>query len=251
MSGVLPISLENATKLNVFLTNNDKEYICLMQLHGQVERKRLLEVLEEFRGRVYQRPPVRSSVKRRLRVREVREIELLDAKDRLVLMRVSSDAGTYMRKLCHDMGLVLGVGAHMRELRRTRSGIFHEKHAVTLHQLSEAIFLWRRCEREDELKRMLTPTEFGTCGMPKIIASNGAVDSLTHGAPLMAPGVLAYQKFLEGERVAIITNKGELIAISTALVDSDTLSYMEKGIVAKIERVFMESGVYPKFRKGN
>ncbi len=240
------MSLENATKLNKFLTNNDKEYVCLMQLHGDVDRNRLQSVIGEFRGFIYQRPPVRSSVKRRLRVREVKEIDLLDVSGRLVLMRVSSDAGTYMRKICHDIGLILGVGAHMRELRRTRSGIFDETKAVTLHSVSEALYLSKTCGREDPLKRILIPVEFGTCGMSKIIVSNGAVDALTHGAPLMVPGVLAYQMFFEGDNVALITNKGELVAIGTALIDSDTLSYVDRGQVVKMERIFMESGVYPR-----
>jgi H/ACA ribonucleoprotein complex subunit 4 len=249
VSGVLPIGLGEARKLMRYLTGDEKEYICVAQLHDDVRREEIEEVVSKFKGRIYQRPPVRSSVKRRLRVREVREVRVLEFQGRLLLMRVVTEAGTYVRKLCHDIGVILGVGAHMRELRRVRSGVFREESAVTLQRISEAVFIWRKCGDGTELNKILIPMEYGTCGIPKVIASDYSIDALAHGAPLMAPGVLRYQDFQKGQVVAVLTQKGELVALGKAQVSSEELSRVDKGIVVALERVFIPPGYYPKYWK--
>ena len=115
VSGVLLIMLGNAVRLAPLLLQHDKEYICLMRLHGDVDREQILKVAGEFTGRLYQRPPRKSAVKRNLRIREVRKLEILDIDGRLVLFKAECDAGTYIRSLCHHMGLVLGYrGPHDR-----------------------------------------------------------------------------------------------------------------------------------------
>jgi H/ACA ribonucleoprotein complex subunit 4 len=246
VTGVLPIGLENATKIMSYTTNAGKEYICVMQVHCDVDEKTLVEVVKKFEGEIYQRPPVRSSVKRRLRIRRVKAIDLLEVKGRLALLRIESDPGTYMRKICHDAGILLGCGAHMRELRRTRSGIFTEKGLVTLQEVSEALYLWRNCKDESELKRILLPMEFALCGMPKIIVDDMAVNAVAYGAQVMAPGVVAYQKFNKGDLVGVITLKGEGVAIGVAEVSSEELENMEKGEVTRLKRVLIPRDVYPK-----
>ncbi|MEM0473707.1 MAG: RNA-guided pseudouridylation complex pseudouridine synthase subunit Cbf5, partial [Zestosphaera sp.] len=109
-----------------FLMQSSKEYVAVMQLHKEVTAETLKEVVSLFKGKIYQKPPVRSSVKRTLRVREVLDIEVLEYEYPYVLLRVSCEHGTYVRKLIHDMGDILGIGAHMRELRRIRAGPFKE-----------------------------------------------------------------------------------------------------------------------------
>ncbi|MHA1632143.1 MAG: RNA-guided pseudouridylation complex pseudouridine synthase subunit Cbf5, partial [Candidatus Freyarchaeota archaeon] len=99
-----------------------KEYVCVMRMHGDVGFEQVKMVCNEFTGPVYQRPPVRSSVKRRLRIRRIHSIEALEMDGRNVLLKIRCESGTYIRKLCHDIGEVLGCGAHMRELRRIGSG---------------------------------------------------------------------------------------------------------------------------------
>ena len=146
---MLPIALENATKVMGNIVKSGKEYICVMQLHGPVLEEELRRKASLFVGRIYQRPPLRSSVKRRLRTRTIHYIDVLEYDGRYALLRVGCEAGTYLRKLCHDLGLLLGVGAHMRELRRTRTGPFREDETlVTLQELSEAIFVWREEGKE-------------------------------------------------------------------------------------------------------
>lgn len=117
VSGVLLVMLGNAVRLAPLLLKHDKEYVCLMRLHKDVDQQHIVEGAKEFTGRIYQRPPRRSAVKRLLRIRTIQQLDILDIKGKLVLMNVRCDAGTYIRSLCHHLGLRLGVGAHMQELR--------------------------------------------------------------------------------------------------------------------------------------
>ena len=82
--------------------------------------KELASVIKEFTGDIYQKPPQRSSVKRATRIRTIYEFENIERYDRLLLMRILCQAGTYIRKIIYDIGEVLGPGATMIELRRTR-----------------------------------------------------------------------------------------------------------------------------------
>jgi len=109
VTGVLPLALEDATKtIQVFLLTG-KEYVCLMTLHDSVPSTKLLSVMEEFVGEIYQKPPLRAAVKREVRKRRVYYIKDVEIDDRLVIFRVGCQAGTYIRKLVSDIGEVLGV----------------------------------------------------------------------------------------------------------------------------------------------
>src|SRR5712692_1673990 len=133
VTGVLPIALEEATKtIQAFLLTG-KEYVCVMTLHGDVDEKVVRSGLEEFVGEIYQKPPVRAAVKRETRKRRIYTVSDLEVEGRQVLFRVSCQAGTYVRKLVFDVGEILQVGAHMRELRRVRAGAFTEDSACTLY----------------------------------------------------------------------------------------------------------------------
>ncbi|MEM0122418.1 MAG: RNA-guided pseudouridylation complex pseudouridine synthase subunit Cbf5 [Saccharolobus sp.] len=247
VTGVLPVGIENATKIMSYVTRGIKEYICVMQVHCDFNEKTLSEIINSFKGEIYQRPPVRSSVKRRLRKRTIYDIQILEMDKRLVLMRVSSDSGTYMRKLCHDIGILYGCGAHMRELRRTRSGIFTEStNLIKLHELSEAIYIYKNCKDESDLRRLLMPMEYATCGIPKIVIDDNAVNAIAYGASLTVPGIVAYQTFVKNDLVAILTLKGELVAIGNSNINSKDIEGLTKGVVAKPNRVFIQRDIYPK-----
>lgn len=221
-----------------------KEYICVMEVHCDVERNKVEEVIQLFKGEIYQRPPVRSSVKRRLRTKIVNDIQLIEIENKLYLLKIDSDPGTYMRKICHDIGIILGCGAHMRELRRTRSGIFTESNIVTLQEVSEALYMWKQCKDETDLRRILLPMEIGLCGIPKIIIDDYAINAIAYGASLHPPGIVAYQNFRKGDTVAIISLKGEGVALGIANYDSDKIP--EKGEVVFPKRVLIPRDVYPR-----
>ncbi len=248
VSGVLPVTLERATRIISFIMRSGKEYVCVMELHEDVERQRLEGIIKEFIGPIYQLPPVRSAVKRALRVRNVYSIDLIEKEGKYVLMRVSCEAGTYIRKLCHDIGEVLGVGAHMRELRRTRAGPFREDEGIhTLHELLDAITIWKDRGEETMLRGVVSPVEEFIGGLPKVFIRDSAVDAICHGANLAAPGLLKISKGVKpGDTLCIMTGKGELVGIAKARLSSEECIRSESGLIADTERIVMEPGTYPK-----
>ena len=123
-----------------------KEYVCVLRLHSALESEKALpRALETLTGALFQRPPLISAVKRQLRVRTIHESKLLefDNKRNLGVFWVSCEAGTYIRTLCVHLGLLLGVGGHMQELRRVRSGAMGESDdIVTMHDVLDAQWLY-------------------------------------------------------------------------------------------------------------
>ncbi|MCK4269013.1 MAG: RNA-guided pseudouridylation complex pseudouridine synthase subunit Cbf5 [Methanogenium sp.] len=245
VSGVLAIMLGRTVKLAPLVLKHDKEYVALMRLHGDVKREDLERIVKEFTGKLYQRPPRQSAVKRALRIRTVYSIEILDVDKRLVLIKVACEAGTYIRSLCHHMGLALGVGAHMQELRRTRSGAFGEESLCTLHELRDACLLADEGD-DSALLPLIHPIEKITDILPKVVVRDSAVDALCHGAVLAGVGVLSTTSYKREEPVAVLTEKGELICTGRALKSSEEYRPGDYGLVVAPIAVIMKPGTYPK-----
>lgn len=247
VSGVLPVTLGKAVRLTDIVLSSDKEYVCLMTLHGDVPEDRVREVLSRFVGRIYQTPPVRSAVKRQMRIRTVRELEVLEVAGRDVLFRVSCDAGTYIRTLCVDVGDVLGCGASMTELRRTRSGRMTEDRAHTLQEIRDAYVFWQQYGHGEYLREMILPLEALVEPLPKVIVKATAVDAVCHGADLAVAGV---HMVSEGTRknalVAMMTARGELVGLGRMVMSADRLMTASSGIAVETTRVIMEPGHYPR-----
>ncbi len=225
-----------------------KEYVCVMRLHSDVPEDKVKKVLDEFQGPLYQRPPVRSAVKRQLRTRTIYYNDFIEMQERKVLFKVGCEAGTYIRKLCYDVGEVLGCGAHMQELRRTRVGPFIEdKSLVTLHDISYLFSQWQETKDESLLRKFVYPLEKALDLLPKIHVRDTAVDALCHGAHLTAPGVLSLDAGIKiDDTVAVFTQKGEAVTLAKAFVSSEKMLKMDHGFVAKTLRVMMPRGIYPK-----
>lgn len=246
VTGCLPVTLGVSTKAVQVLLPAGKEYIALGLLHGDVPEEKLREVANQFVGKIYQMPPVRSSVKRQLRTRTIYYLEILEAKDRLYLMRVGCQAGTYIRKLCTDIGMACGVGGHMKELRRTRSGPFNEEEAVTLHDLQDAAYYYFEEHNKEPLEKIIQPIENAMIHIPYLIIRDTAVDAICRGASLTAPGIVKLSSRISNGRLVVMkTLKGEAIALGTALVNTKDIIDMSHGKVVKTERVLMEPGTYP------
>jgi len=245
VSGVLLVMLGNAVRLAPLLLRHEKEYVCLMRLRGDVSRDRLETIIKEFTGRIYQRPPRKSAVKRNLRIRTIHGIDLLSIEGRLVLFRVRCDAGTYIRSLCHHIGLALGTGAHMQELRRTRSGPFDDTRVHSLQELADA------CTRANEgdpatLGAMILPVDEIVPDLPGIVIRDSAVDAICHGAQLAGVGITRCDPFRKGDMVAVLSQAGEFVCIATGKVSSTEFKPGDTGIVAAPVTVFMKPGTYPK-----
>jgi len=251
VTGILPTGVGDATKAMQALLPAGKEYVCVMELHHAAHEADIQRVVAEFTGKIYQKPPLRSSVKRVLRVREVYYNKILEIKGRLVLFLVGCQAGTYIRKLCFDIGEALGVGAHMRELRRTRVGPFQEdEHLCTLHDLKDAFHFWKEDGDETELRRYLQPVESALMHLPFLTVRDSAVEALCHGADLAANGVVSLSSGIKkGDLVVVNTQKGEAIALARSENTSDAITKAKSGIIATTERVLMERGRYPAMWK--
>ena len=235
VSGVLVVMLGKAVRLAPLLLLHEKEYVACMRLHADIPRERVEEVVKQFTGRVYQRPPRRSAVKRALRIRVIYRIELIDMQDRLVLLKVRCEAGTYIRSVCVHIGNVLGCGGQMVELRRTRSGGFSCEESHTLHEIRDAV------EMKDEaaLSAMILPPEQAIGDIPKIVIRDNAAKAVANGAMLAGVGALSVEKFSRGQSVALVTRSGKLIALADSLFDSDKIVCGNPGLIAKSTRVFV------------
>jgi H/ACA ribonucleoprotein complex subunit 4 len=244
------VALEEATKVVQGFLYTGKEYVCLMQVHADVPENTIRSILSEFTGEMYQKPPLRASVKREPRKRTIYKIDVHEIEGRRVLFTCTCQAGTYMRKLCSDIGEVLGCGAHMQELRRTRAGPFTEDQTlINLHQLSAAQTDFE-AGNSTALMNMIQPMEVALSALPKIITRDSAVDAVCHGADLALPGVVQLDSAIERNRpVAIFTLKGEAVGLGRALLTSREILDRESGVAVKIERVIMERGTYPAMWK--
>ncbi|MCU0723137.1 MAG: RNA-guided pseudouridylation complex pseudouridine synthase subunit Cbf5 [Planctomycetes bacterium] len=234
--GVLPVFLGRATRVSSMLLEGGKEYEAEALLHGDVGRPALETGLERFRGEIRQLPPVRSRVKREWRSRTVYELDLLSHEGRTTRLRVSCEAGTYVRKLVHDLGQALGCGAHMTGLKRTRAGIFRIEQAASLEALGRAAGRAREGD-EAELRRFAFPAEVLADRIPRMVADRGAIGAIAAGIPLRIPGVLAFEApFEAGDALALLSPSGDWLAIGEAALSSVGLAAASRGTAARIKR---------------
>jgi H/ACA ribonucleoprotein complex subunit 4 len=248
VSGLLPIGLGEATKALIVLLLGPKEYHALGRLHSLPPKEKLLEVLKLLTGKIYQKPPQRSAVSRQTRLRTVYEIEVVEQVERLLLLRILCEAGTYVRKIFYDMGEILGPGATMIELRRTRVGQFNEdSNLVKMHDLVDAYALWKEKNYESKLRRIIMPIEYTLSEIKSVMIRDSTVDALCHGAQLAIPGILEISHGLKrGDLVGIYTQKGEVVALAEAIMSEDEIVENTKGFAFKIKRIIMAPNTYPK-----
>jgi H/ACA ribonucleoprotein complex subunit 4 len=246
VTGVLPIALGRAAKAVRVLLTAPKVYISILQLHGDAPSKLIEATAAEFQGEIYQRPPVRSSVKRRLRTRRIYTLDVLEIEDRRVLFHVSCQAGTYIRKLCDDWGLILGTGGHMDELRRIGTGPFNEDTIVRLQDVADAAYYYFEEGDETLLRQVVQPIEAAFSYLPTIVIRDTAVDAVCHGAGLSVPGVVRMSPFGQGEVIVIKTLKKEAVALAKSSMKAQEVLERNSGICATPIRVLMERGTYPR-----
>lgn len=205
VSGVLPVGLSRACRLSDYFMHRDKTYVGIMRLHTDVPDKQLQETIVKFIGKIQQLPPVRSRVKRAVREREVKTFTILERDGKDILFETQVQAGTYIRKLCDDMGKEIG-GAHMLELRRTQAGVFEEKSAITLYQLEAATEEYKK-GNEQPLRSLLLPGEIIGTLLPVVFVREDVVKKLYQGSPLFTHFVLAGTPLKKEQRVAVFESQ--------------------------------------------
>ncbi|KAK9122679.1 hypothetical protein Sjap_012281 [Stephania japonica] len=253
VTGNLIVCIDRATRLVKSQQGAGKEYVCVARLHSPVPDPapaKVARALEALTGAVFQRPPLISAVKRQLRIRTVYESKLLefDSDRHLVVFWISCEAGTYVRTMCVHLGLILGVGAHMQELRRVRSGIMGERdNMVTMHDVMDAQWTFDNYRDESYLRRAVMPLEVLLTSYKRLVVKDSAVNAICYGAKFMIPGLLRFENGIEnGEEVVLMTTKGEAIALGIAEMTTAVMATCDHGVVARIKRVVMDRDTYPR-----
>lgn len=223
VSGVLPITLNRACKLSPYLMKKEKHYVGVMRLHEDLADDTLKNEMKKFVGNIRQTPPLRSSVRRVERQREVMRFDFMEREGKDVLFETDVEAGTYIRTLVNDLGKTIG-GAHMLELRRTRAGTFEEKESKTLYDFDKAVDAWKRGD-ERFLRRMLVPAEnILIKSMPAVEIKSDNIQKILTGKPLHANdftkkpdfekdtfvAIFCQSRFIE---VARIVNERDVVAV--------------------------------------
>ena len=193
VTGVLPVALNRAVKLTGFFLGEDKEYEGIMRIHKEIPLEEIKKTIKEkFIGKIIQLPPVKSRVKRQEREREIKKFEILERNGKNISFIVECQGGTYIRKLVHDLGEALGIGAHMIKLRRIRAGIFKEKDSVKLEDINEK-----------NLKDIIIPAEIISEVYPVVEIKNEFVNKVLHGAPIDFKFLTKKEKFGKNKIVCI------------------------------------------------
>lgn len=247
-TGLLPMGLGESTKALSVLLLGPKEYYSIARFHSNFDRDILEKILLEFHGDIYQRPPQRSSVKRMTRIRRIHEIEYVEENKNLILLRILCQAGTYIRKLIYDIGEIMGSGATMVELRRTRVSHFFERDGlIKLHDLYNAFYLYKKKNDEENLRNVIKPIETCFKEIPTVVIRDTAVDALCHGAQLAIPGISEISPSVQkDDLVAIYTLKGEIVGLAQSLMNINEIVSNKNGIAFTMKRLIMKPNTYPK-----
>ena len=248
VTGVLPLGLGEGTKALGVLLLGPKEYNALGRLHSLPSKEQLDSIINQFTGDIYQKPPQRSAVLRQTRIRRIFELELIEQKERLILIRVLCEAGTYIRKLIYDFGEVLGNGATMIELRRTCVSQFNENFPlVTMHEIADAFASWKEDKDDSKLSKLIHPIEYALSEIKSVVIRDSAVDALCHGAQLAIPGILQISQNLQkGDLVGVYTQKGEAVALAQSTISGEEIQESSKGYAFETKRIIMSPNTYPK-----
>ncbi|EPR60156.1 rRNA pseudouridine synthase [Toxoplasma gondii ME49] len=249
VTGCLLVCINRATRLVKSQQSAGKEYVCIIRFHAKPESKaKVARALETLTGALFQRPPVVAAVKRQLRIRTIYASRLLDYDEQrhMAVFWAKCEAGTYIRTLCVHLGLVLGCGAHMQELRRVRSGNLGERdHLVTMHDVLDAMHVYDSTRDETYLRRTIFPLELLLTGFPRIVVKDSCVNAICYGAKLMIPGVLRFESGIEvHQEVVLMTTKGEAIALGVAQMTSSVIATVDHGVVSTVKRVLMDRDTY-------
>jgi tRNA pseudouridine55 synthase len=244
-TGVLPLAVRDATKLVPYVGTDPKVYVGSIALgaatdtydaEGEVVSRwegalpgesAVRAALAGFVGEISQVPPMYSSVKhggeplhriarrgghveRAPRKVTVHALEVRAFRPPLVDVEVVCSAGTYVRSLAEDLGRELGCGAHLANLRRTRSGPFLESHAVALDELAAV------GERGEAAALLVPPVE--VLALARVVLNAAQLGRVSHGGEVPAPPT-AGPPPAPGSRVAALDESGTLVALLEVRAD--------------------------------
>ena len=242
-SGVLVILVGPAVRLSEYVSASDKRYQAIIRLGSStdtfdaegmvtptvdpvnVTEAQFEEALKTFIGEIEQTPPPYSAVKVQGRkayemAREGEEVELAPRKITVhhlevlewtppeVVIDVHCSSGTYVRSLANDLGVMLGCGAYLVGLRRTKSGRFSLRDAVPLRKLQEAF-------TAGNWYQYLIPAAEALGDWPAVELNPDEVEGVRHGHRVKVVGEPTETK------VRGVSTQGELVALMELTINED------------------------------
>lgn len=239
-SGVLPLLLGKSMKLTPLILKHEKTYIASLKLSSTATLESLNKSIKQFEGRIYNVPPEISAVKIQVRTRTIKNLNILDFDGENLLLEMDCEAGTYVRTFARDLGLLIDKKVILKELRRSKSGIFTDDMCVTMNQLSDALWKYKELGDESAMLKILHPIEELVTKFPRIIVKPSAHESLGNGATIMYPAISHIStNFKKGDDLVIHSNEGILLAIADAKLDAAIIAAKEKGAIAQPKHVFL------------
>lgn len=243
-TGVLPIGLGRGTRISPALSNSKKQYICEVESSSEVSKHRFAKKLESFKGENKQVPPKKSAVKRRERTRQMHSQELLDKKQNSFLFKIDVESGFYVRVLVEQMEKDMDVRLELKNLRRSKQGDIRSTECSNIQSVIDEFKFWKHGKQANNLKDHLKPVESAVKHLPKIVVKDSAVSSLANGSDLYSQGVSKLTEDVsEDQTVAVLSLKGELVALATAANSSEKI-YSDQCMSASMDSVFMEPNIY-------
>jgi H/ACA ribonucleoprotein complex subunit 4 len=234
VTGVLVVALNKATKMMPVLMGLNKEYEGVMYLHKDVDKETIEKnVSDYFLGEITQVPPIKSHVARKPRKRMVYSFDIIEKDGQNVSFKTKVQAGTYIRKLCSNIGERLGVGAQMKELRRTKVGHFSIEDS---HSLDEIKKMYE--EGNESIKKILIPIEKAIPHVKRVYVKDSFIDVIRNGAPIMSSHVIRVDPDIKSkEMIGIFSLKNELIGLGITKTNSKGIIGMKNMSVIRTDRV--------------
>lgn len=267
-TGVLPVCVGRATKIAQYLTQAEKEYVLTLRLgiatdtqdaagrelsrvdDVRVTRAEVEAILPRFTGAIQQVPPLFSAkhiggerlyhLARRGQVVDrapvavtVHALEVLEMEGPRVGLRVRCSKGTYARALCDDIGRALGVGGHLQDLVRTRSGRFALAEALTLEGLAERV-------RSGRLDEVLIPVADALEHLPAVRVAPEASRAVLHGSSLPASAVVSFPpEITKGSLARVLGYRRQLLSLAESTIDGGEFAGSDpRRVVLQPVRVF-------------
>ncbi len=214
VTGVLVVGINKTTRFLEYLSGMDKEYICVARFYSSnLSETVIRNAFRKFIGRIKQHVPKMAAVRRTIRTREIKKIEIFEIRYNKmttdVLFSALVEKGTYIRVLCEDIGKTLGVKGTMLELRRTKVGPFTHENCTTLQNLWRAKILWKEYSEETLLRKILYPIEVVN-PFPEIIFDPKNIARFRNGANVY---VDLCAELTHANRIAILDDSKKIVGI--------------------------------------
>ena len=249
VTGLLVVGIGLGTKILEYMLLSEKRYIGEIVFHKDISQEKIEDAIKHFTGTITQLPPIKSSVKRELRDREVYGISMqsFNKETRTAVLECAVERGTYIRKLFHDMGEYIGIRAHMGDLHRTHVGPFAEtKGLITTDEfalLIEKTKSWNLFVKkgvEKKIQSILRPLREAIPSFPQVLLHPGIEKYLETGSDVFVPGVRDVSVlFKRGDLVGVYTNEGVLVALGEAGMGSKDMLTRKKGIAVITKKILI------------